>query len=208
MTSSRLKERLLAGLVHLALSTAVAGIVTALIFLVWYPAPLAQAQGIGPILLLLIGVDVAIGPLLTTIVFDRRKKRLKLDLAVIAAFQFGALFYGLASIFEGRPALIVFTVDRFNAVPASAMIPESLEKARAQGKPGLPLFAPRIVAARFPSAPKERNELLFSGRDISEMAEYHVPYPEAAGEVLKRLHPLDELKQLNQLKKSGFTPLI
>ncbi len=41
-----LKQRLQAGLVHLSASCLVAA--AALILLVWYPAPLADAQGVSP----------------------------------------------------------------------------------------------------------------------------------------------------------------
>ena len=48
------------------------------------------------LILLMIGVDVVIGPLLTLIVFDPKKKHLKFDLVVIAALQLAALAYGSA----------------------------------------------------------------------------------------------------------------
>ena len=51
---------------------------------VWYPQPYFAAMGGATLILLLIGVDVVIGPLITLIVFDPKKKSLRFDLAVIA----------------------------------------------------------------------------------------------------------------------------
>ena len=40
----------------------------AVIFLLWYPGALAGAQGVSRLVLIMIGVDVVIGPLITLIV--------------------------------------------------------------------------------------------------------------------------------------------
>jgi len=212
MMRLNLKERLRAGLVHLLASSLVAAAVAALIFLAWYPTPLAEAQGVSRLLLLLIAIDVTIGPLVTTLVYDRRKKSLKFDLAVVVLLQLGFLLYGLHAIHGGRPALIVFNVDRFDAVPASMMDPGGLELARQQGKPGLPWLRPRIVAALVPADLQERNALTLSsgmgGADLPELAQYHVPYAEVAAAVLPRVRPLSELRSVNPIDDSEWQSLL
>jgi hypothetical protein len=62
-----------------------------LMLAVWYPQHYFAAMGGTTLILLLIGVDVVIGPLITLIVFDPKKKSLRFDLAVIAVLQLGAL---------------------------------------------------------------------------------------------------------------------
>ncbi len=47
------------------------------------------------IFLLLLLIDVVLGPLLTLIVYKKGKRTLVMDLAVIAALQLAALTYGL-----------------------------------------------------------------------------------------------------------------
>lgn len=212
MNKTRLKQRLQAGLVHLCASILIAGAAAALIFFAWYPSPLAEAQGVSRLLLVLIGVDVAIGPLITVIVFDRRKKSLKYDLATVVALQLGALVYGLHSIYEGRPALIVFNVDRFDAVAAGSLELTGLKKAKEEGKPGLPWLRPRIVGARIPADPAERHLLMLSsaqgGADLPELAQYHVPYSEITAEVQATARPLSELKEVNDLDESRWQALL
>lgn len=109
--------------IHLAISAAVAVVVLALLLLVWYPQPYFRLAGGAGLMLILIGVDVVMGPLLTLIVFDPAKKSLKLDLAVIAALQVAALAYGITVIAQARPVFVVFAGDRFTVVAANQIDP-------------------------------------------------------------------------------------
>ena len=57
--------RVRAFLIHLSASALLAVMALAVVFGLWYPAPLHAAVGVSAIVLLLVGVDVVIGPLLT-----------------------------------------------------------------------------------------------------------------------------------------------
>lgn len=59
----------------------------ALCWFVWYPAPMLIALGGHEIFLLVVGIDVVVGPLLTLVVFKAGKKSLNFDLAVIAVLH-------------------------------------------------------------------------------------------------------------------------
>lgn len=85
-----------------------------LVFLLWYPAPAAQLLGVGNIFLILLGVDVVCGPLLTLVMASPRKPRreLILDLGLVALIQLAALGYGLYSLASARPVAYVFEQDR------------------------------------------------------------------------------------------------
>jgi hypothetical protein len=201
LASSDLKSRLKAGGIHLLGSLSLACLTGFMVFRVWYPSPLAQMQGVSAILLLMIGVDVVLGPLLTTAVFNTNKRRvlLKVDLGLIATVQLAAMLYGVSVIFAARPAVIVFNVDRFDVVAASDMQLAGLKIAHEQGKPGLPWFGPRIVAAFLPADARERAGILFSGFDLPQMAQWQVPYEDAIDVVKKKARPLSELKAENKL---------
>ncbi len=73
--------------IHLCLSALIAATVVVVMLALWYPGSYFDAMGGQTLLVLIVGVDVTLGPLLTLIVFNPKKKRLKLDLAVIAVFQ-------------------------------------------------------------------------------------------------------------------------
>lgn len=195
--------RLRAGGIHLAISALVAACVVALIFLVWYPAPLAETQGVSRLLLILIAVDVTVGPLITVLIFNRNKKSLRFDLAVVGCCQLAFLAYGLHAIHTGRPAIIAYNVDRFDVVQAQDVDRDSLRRAMEAGKPGLPFWRPRVVFARLPDDQRQRGDLLFQsvfgGSDLPQMAEWYEPYADGSDVVLKHLRPLAELQKINRM---------
>jgi hypothetical protein len=142
-----------ASAIHLALSAAIGISVIALMLALWYPQHYFAAMGGDTLIMLLIGVDVVIGPLITLIIFDPKKKNLRFDLAVIALLQLTALVYGCSVMFKARPVFNVFVVDRFEVIAANAVDEESLEKAKPPFRT-LPLTGPKIAGAREPEDPK------------------------------------------------------
>src|SRR4051812_10341267 len=115
MTLSRY-TRWQAAPVHLLMSAVIAALVFSTMLLLWYPQPYFTAAGGLTLLLLLVGVDVFIGPMLTVVVFDPQKKRLKLDLIIIVVLQLAALVYGAWVMFSARPVYVAFAGDRFELV--------------------------------------------------------------------------------------------
>jgi len=57
------------------------------LFFIWYPQPLAKAVGVIHIFIMLIVIDVILGPSLSFFVYKEAKKTLKFDLAVIILIQ-------------------------------------------------------------------------------------------------------------------------
>ncbi|HWT14265.1 MAG TPA: type IV pilin accessory protein, partial [Patescibacteria group bacterium] len=88
---------------HLGFSVVLGLAVFALFRFLWYPDALFTLAGAGKLLLLVVGIDVVLGPLLTLIVFHPAKKSLIWDLAIIVAVQFGALGYGVWVMAQSRP---------------------------------------------------------------------------------------------------------
>ena len=68
------KEKFKAFAVHFALSFLVLSLIISFIYFVWYPGPILQAVQASKILLLIILIDVVLGPLLTFIVYKKNKK--------------------------------------------------------------------------------------------------------------------------------------
>jgi len=185
-----------AALIHLGISAAIAALVVATMLLLWYPRPYFQAAGGPTLMLLLIGVDVVIGPLLTLIVFDPRKKALRFDLAVIALLQIGALAYGAMVMFNARPVYIAFAGDRFELVEANAIDPDDLAKAAPTYR-DLPVTGPRIVGTRLPAEPSQLDRLATAtlfGVSIGAYPQHYVPYATQSRLVLSRSQPLSILR--------------
>jgi hypothetical protein len=178
---------------HLLISIAIAAGVVTLMLSRWYPGPLFEAAGGNDLLVILIGVDVAIGPLITLVIFRAGKRGLKFDLAVIGALQLGALLYGVHAVYLARPAFIVFVRDQFQVASVAQLDPEELAKAKYPEFREPPLDGPRFAFAVAPTDPMEiRQFALFglAGHDLQEFPRLFVPYGERAAEVLKKAAPL------------------
>jgi len=194
---------------HLLISLCLAGISFVFVFLVWYPDHLSSASGANQIFLMLLAIDSILGPCITLIIFNPKKKELKWDLAVIAVVQLSALLYGLHAMFIARPAYIVFNVDRFDIVYANDFSDEKLAKVKNLQFQHLPVLRPQIIAARRPTDINERNALLFSsvngGDDLPQLPQYYVNYSEMTEEVSKHAHALQELNQYNRGQSERVT---
>lgn len=196
-----LRERSTAFAVHLFGSVVVGVAVLALIWMVWYPPPLLQAQGILDIFAILLMVDVVAGPTLTFLVYNREKKSLKFDLLVVVLLQLTALLYGLGTVYQGRPVYLVFNVDRFSVISAADLVYVEGEKAPESAYLDFPVWGPEIVGAKQPEDSQERTQLLLSslsgGRDLDRRVDYYVPIEFLADEIQSRLRSLDELPEEN-----------
>ncbi len=199
--------RLRAGAIHLGISALIALLLIVVVFKVWYPAPLDEAAGVRHIYLLILGIDVTIGPCLTCLVFDTRKRSLRFDLSVIALLQLGALGYGMATVFVARPAYVVFNVDRFDLVLAKDIDPKSEARSKTSQYRRAPVTGPRWLSAVMPTDTEERNKILFQavggGYDLPQLPEYYAPLSAQSEVLKKRVQPLETLRSDNLKRASA-----
>jgi hypothetical protein len=195
-----MKSRLKAAGIHATFSVLVAAICTALVFLVWYPTPLDGSLGVGRVFLLMIAVDVVLGPLLTLVVYKAGKKSLKLDLVVIILIQSSALAYGIHSVWVARPAFVVFNVDRFDVVQAMDIDPASLRRAVFPFN-SKPVWGPVWVYAVQPADAKIRGDIALAaalgGPDLPHRPEFFLPISEAKLAIVNRARPISEFVKFN-----------
>ena len=96
-----------AAAIHLSISALIGLATAALVFGVWFPPPYSHAAGADRLILLLLGVDIVVGPLLTLIVYRHGKWGMRFDLWVIALLQAGAFLYGMSVVLTSRPVFVV-----------------------------------------------------------------------------------------------------
>lgn len=185
---------------HLLLSFLVALWVVGVVFFIWYPSPLATAVGVTHIFLMLLVIDVILGPLLGLLVYKEGKKTLKFDLSVIILIQIAALCYGVFSIEQGRPAWLVYNVDRFELVRKNELVDTNIQQAQPQfQQPSW--FKPQYVATEFAKDIQQRNDEMFAevfgGISIAQKPERYVPLIKVKHQIQQRAQNLELLKQFN-----------
>ncbi len=197
-TPSFWKDRFKAGGIHLLLSVTLAMVAAALVFGVWYPYPYRDISGGRNLFLLLVSVDVVLGPLITFTIFDRRKPRKELlrDLTFVGLVQMAALAYGLWSVFVARPVHLVFEVDRFRVVHAVDVADNPQRKA-SPAIVALPWTGPTMLTMRPFKDDKERTEAMFEdvqGLPIAFRPDLWQPYAAGVEQVRTRAKPVAELR--------------
>jgi hypothetical protein len=186
--------------IHLGVSALVGTVVVATMLGLWYPGPFFTAMGGNDLVMILLGVDVVLGPLVTLIVFNpaKRPALMRLDFAIIGLLQAGALAYGVSVVAEARPAYMVFTVDRFDLVAANDIKEEELARAHDPRFRSVPWGRPPTIAVRSPTDPKEQMRVIQSalaGADLQTFPQYYVDYEALAGQALKVSKPYALLRR-------------
>jgi hypothetical protein len=150
-------DRFKAAGIHLCISIVIALLAAALVFYFWYPYPYREISGGRELFMILITVDVILGPSITLAIFNRAKPRreLRRDLAIVGLIQLAALGYGLWTVFIARPVHLVFEIDRFRVVHAVDVPSDLMDKVRpgsmrcpCSGPPPCPCAASRTVKKR------------------------------------------------------------
>ena len=189
--------RIQAAGLHLLASGFVAALSAALVFLVWYPPPYAALAGGTGLFLLIVGVDVVLGPTLTAVVASPGKSLAELtrDLAAIVVIQLAAFGYGLYTMALARPVLLVFEVDRLRVVTSADIDSASLRDAPPELR-RLPWTGPRMIAAIKPTGPTEQMqsvELGLAGVDLAMQPKQWREYAVHADEVWRIARPVSVL---------------
>jgi hypothetical protein len=201
-----------AALIHLGLSALVAATIVAVMLLFWYPSPYFAAAGGATLLMLLIGVDVVLGPLLTFVVFDPAKRSLVYDLAAIAMLQIAALIYGIHVMAAARPAFIVYLRGGFDVVSANDLVTEGMAEAKLPEFRSVPFNGPRLAATRIPVDPglqlKISMETMAGGPDLTAYPRYYIPYATASREAAASGRPLASLAQASPDNAAAVAKLV
>lgn len=195
-----MSKRLKFFLSHLSFSFLIALLVIGLVFFIWYPLPLATAVGVTDLFLMLLVIDIILGPLLGLLIYKESKKTLKFDLSVIILIQIAALCYGVFSIEQGRPAWLVFHADHFELVRKNDIILENIDQAHPQFQQ-ISWTGPQFAAVKLAVSPQQRQNDMFTevlgGISLAQQPERYVELTQAKNQIQQRALPLKELEQYN-----------
>ena len=101
--------KLRAALIHIGISATIFLVFLYLILVEWYPPPFFTTDGGWNGVVIMVLVDIVLGPTLTFIIFNPRKSRkeILLDLSIVAVIQLGALAWGGYTVYNQRPVAVV-----------------------------------------------------------------------------------------------------
>ena len=185
--------------IHLLISLGVAALAAWLVFGLWFPYPYGELAGGRRLFLLLLAVDVVVGPLLTFVVFNphKRLREKMLDFTVIGLLQLAALGYGLWTVSQARPVHLVYEYSRLAVVTAAQLPDDQLEKAPPELRT-LPWTGPTLLSLRPLQGAKEQFDstmLAASGVPQAAQPELWQPYDAGRAEMLATAQPLAGLRQ-------------
>jgi len=125
---------------HLCGSAAALTLTLGILYLGWYHWPGWYLANMPKVLAIMVGVDVVLGPLLTSVIADPAKTRrvLARDIGAIVLMQLVAFGYGATVLWNGRPLYYAFSVNCLSLIQAQDLERDSLAAARAQN----PALAP------------------------------------------------------------------
>jgi hypothetical protein len=211
--------RWIASLIHLIISLAVISIVAAWVIVQWYPLEIVRALGVDKIMLLLGGVDLVMGPLMTLLVFKVGKPSLKFDLSAIALVQLFFLGFGLHSLAVTRPVYIVAYDHDFYLVSATEISEKHLAAASGTEYASLGFGKPRLVSTRMPKSPEAQIKIVASSLmgegEIQTMPKYYSDYGREAKSILEKAKPLvpgsgisqaEAMELQNAARQKGYRP--
>ncbi len=185
---------------HLAVSALIAAACAALVFGLWFPYPYSELASGRNLFVLVMAVDLTIGPLLSFIVYDPRKPRGELwrDLGIIFALQLAALGYGLHSMAQARPVMLAFEGDRYRIVAMPDIDSDSL-KAVPNASARLSWTGPKLVGVKLlsdtdPEFPKSI-QLAMQGDHPAFRPSRWVDYETQSQQAIRQAKPLAELKR-------------
>lgn len=207
---SRELNKLTAAGFHLLSSLLIVSLILSPAYFLLFGAELFELASAGKIFLLVIVVDIVLGPLLTLIAYDPKKTKLKQDLTLIILFQLVAMIYGAYTLYSGRPSHAVFAIDRFELVRANEIYVPPNFTVEQNSVSAASTYGIKWVYAERPSSNEKRNALLFSaldgGPDLAQSAEFYRPIDLGFSDILKKSEPVEHLDE--SFKNNSYHKMI
>ncbi len=156
--------RLKAFSLHLLSSATLLTLILGSLYFGWYRWPGWYLTDVKTVVLVMVCVDVVLGPTLTLIIANQKKSRRELtrDIGIIVAVQLCALTYGSVSLWSGRPLYYAFSENVLQLVQAYDIDAKEAELGREQNPALAPHWysLPRWIWAPLPQDAEEAKTIM------------------------------------------------
>jgi hypothetical protein len=196
-----MRFRLKAFGLHLLGSILALSLILGSLYLGWYRWPGWYLADVVQVFMVMTGVDLVAGPLLTLVIANPSKQRRELtrDVGVIIAIQLVALIYGAISLWNGRPLYYAFSENQLQLVQAYDINPSEATLAGQRAAELAPHWysLPRWVWAPLPEDADERAKIVASavagGDDVISMPRYFKRWEAGLPALRAQLKKVDQL---------------
>jgi hypothetical protein len=194
---------------HLLSSATVLTLILGSLYLGWYRWPGWYLTDVTRVIVVLVCVDVVLGPTLTFIIANQKKSRRELtrDIGIIVAVQLCALTFGSVQLWNGRPLYYAFSENVLQLVQAYDIDPSEAKFGREQN-PGLAphwYSLPRWIWAPLPQDPDERKKIfgaaISGGDDVISMPRYFKRWEEGLPSLRGQLKKVDNVAYFAKSEK-------
>lgn len=196
-----MRFRIKAFSLHLLSSAAVLTLILGALYFGWYRWPGWYLTDVSHVALVMVCVDVVLGPTLTLIIANKSKPRRELvrDIGIIIALQLAALGYGTVSLWNGRPLYYAFSENVLQVVQAYDINAEEAKLGRQQNPEFAPHWysLPRWIWAPLPKDADTRNKIVTSaitgGDDVIAMPKYFKRWEDGLPSLRAQLKKVDSV---------------
>jgi hypothetical protein len=186
---------------HLLSSATVLTLILGCLYFGWYRWPGWYLTDVTQVVVVLICVDVVLGPTLTLIIANQKKSRRDLarDIGIIVAVQLCALTYGSVSLWSGRPLYYAFSENVLQLVQAYDINANEADLGRQQNPSLAPHWysLPRWIWAPLPEDPAEREKIFAAavsgGDDVISMPRYFKRWEDGLPSLGKQLRKVSDV---------------
>jgi hypothetical protein len=197
----RMEFRFKAFGLHLLASTVALSSILGALYFGWYYWPAWYLTDVMSVVVVMVGVDIVVGPLLTFIIAQSSKSRrvLTRDIAVIVAVQLCALVYGTGSLWNGRPLYYAFSESVLQLVQAYDIDANEAELGLQKNPQLAPHWysVPRWIWAPLPQNQDESQKIVSSavtgGDDVISMPRYFKPWAQGLPALRAQLKKVDDV---------------
>ena len=198
-----MKFRLKAFGLHFLGSVCFLSVALGCLYFGWYRWPGWYLSSVLTIVLMMVGVDVVLGPLLTLVIANPKKPRRELtrDVGIIVLVQLVAGGYGVATLWNGRPLYYTYSERLLEMVQATDLDPGQVALGRKLNPDLAPYWysLPRWIYAPLPEDAKLADSIVKSassgGDDVIQMPRYYKPWEAGLADLRKNLRVVDKMAE-------------
>lgn len=194
---------------HLLSSATILSLILGSLYFGWYRWPGWYLTDVTRVILIMVCVDVVLGPALTLIVANQKKSRqvLARDIGIIVTVQLSALVYGSLQLWSGRPLYYAFSENILQLVQAYDIDANEVRLGREQNPTLSPHWysLPQWIWAPLPQDVETSQQIVAAavsgGDDVTSMPRFFKRWEDGLPSLRSQLKKVDDVAYFAKSEK-------